>query len=35
MKYIDLFEIYILVIDKDVLIGWGKMSNGEMLIDDE
>lgn len=35
MKYIDLFENYILVIDKDVLIGWGKMSNGEMLIDDE
>lgn len=35
MKHIDLFETYIPVIDKDVLTGWGKMSNGETLTDDE
>ncbi len=29
------FETYIPVIDKDVLTGWGKMSNGETLTDDE
>lgn len=35
VKHIDLFETYIPVIDKDVLTGWGKMSNGETLTDDE
>ncbi|HAR5631582.1 TPA: FMN-dependent NADH-azoreductase [Staphylococcus aureus] len=35
VKHIDLFETYIPVIDKDVLTGWGKMSNGEPLTDDE
>lgn len=35
VKHVDLFEEYIPFIDKDVLTGWGKLSNGESLTKEE